>query len=351
MTKIELPYLWLPLMRGKQKAFYRRAGRTFRIRRLDGKPLLPGDAGFVDAYNAIHRDFEAAPAPRDTPAPGSLAALIAAYRASPEWRDLKPGTRETYERVLYALSTRFGHLPVATVPRGFIGKLKDEYGTKDGEPTPRRANYVVAIFRRLMSFAVDRGWRTDNPALKPGRLKTGPGYRAWNQRDVATFLEHPGIDETLKRALLLGLCTGQRKGDCLRMLWSARRDGGIEIVQEKTEARVWIPEHPDLSRALDAAPRTAATMLTRADGQPWKVDHFNHAFTAAAKLAGLHGLTFHGLRKAAASRLAEAGCSAHVIQAITGHATLAMVAHYTAEADRKRLARSAMAKLRQTKTE
>ncbi|MBV8525511.1 MAG: hypothetical protein JOY71_25870, partial [Acetobacteraceae bacterium] len=69
----------------------------------------------------------------------------------------------------------------------------------------RGANYVVAIFRRLMSFALDRGWRGDNPALKPGRLKTGPGYRAWSQRDVARFLEHPRIDESLKRALLLGL--------------------------------------------------------------------------------------------------------------------------------------------------
>ena len=33
----------------------------------------------------------------------------------------------------------------------------------------------------------------------------------------------------------------------------------------------------------------------------------------------------HGLRKAAARRLAEAGCSANEIAAITGHATLAEI--------------------------
>ncbi|MBV8525512.1 MAG: hypothetical protein JOY71_25875 [Acetobacteraceae bacterium] len=65
MTKIALPYLWLPVMRSKQKAFYRRAGKAFRIRGADGKPLLPGDAGFVDAYNAVHGQFESPPAPRE----------------------------------------------------------------------------------------------------------------------------------------------------------------------------------------------------------------------------------------------------------------------------------------------
>lgn len=53
----------------------------------------------------------------------------------------------------------------------------------------------------------------------------------------------------------------------------------------------------------------------------------------------------HGLRKAAARRLAEIGCSAHQIAAITGHATLAEVQRYTKAADRKRMAREAMQKL------
>jgi integrase len=38
----------------------------------------------------------------------------------------------------------------------------------------------------------------------------------------------------------------------------------------------------------------------------------------------------HGLRKAACRRLAELGCSANVIAAISGHATLREVSRYTA---------------------
>ena len=53
----------------------------------------------------------------------------------------------------------------------------------------------------------------------------------------------------------------------------------------------------------------------------------------------------HGLRKAAARRLAEAGCSANEIASITGHVTLEEVARYTRAADQKKLAREAMSKL------
>jgi integrase len=58
--------------------------------------------------------------------------------------------------------------------------------------------------------------------------------------------------------------------------------------------------------------------------------------------AGLpKGTSAHGLRKAAC-RLAEAGCSANVIAAISGHATLREVQRYTAAADQARMARSAI---------
>ena len=52
----------------------------------------------------------------------------------------------------------------------------------------------------------------------------------------------------------------------------------------------------------------------------------------------------HGLRKAACRRLAEAGCSANEVMAISGHATMKELVRYTAAADQARLARNAMAK-------
>lgn len=59
---------------------------------------------------------------------------------------------------------------------------------------------------------------------------------------------------------------------------------------------------------------------------------------------GLRHCSAHGLRKAATRRLAEAGCTAHEIAAITGHASLREIVRYTKAVDQQRLASAAMEK-------
>jgi CHASE3 domain sensor protein len=54
----------------------------------------------------------------------------------------------------------------------------------------------------------------------------------------------------------------------------------------------------------------------------------------------------HGLKKGGMRRLAEAGATTHELMAFSGHKTLTEVQRYTTDADRKRLADAAIAKLR-----
>jgi integrase len=54
---------------------------------------------------------------------------------------------------------------------------------------------------------------------------------------------------------------------------------------------------------------------------------------------------FHGLRKAALTQLADAGCTAHEIAAISGHKTLTEIERYTKRADQVRLARAVMERI------
>ena len=61
--------------------------------------------------------------------------------------------------------------------------------------------------------------------------------------------------------------------------------------------------------------------------------------------ANLPQCSAHGLRKACARRLAEAGATAHEIMSITGHKTLAEAQRYTKAALREGMADSAMEKL------
>ena len=81
-----------------------------------------------------------------------------------------------------------------------------------------------------------------------------------------------------------------------------------------------------------------------AQGKPYSAAGFGNWFRDQCRAAGLHGCSAHGLRKAAARRLAEAGCTAHEIAAITGHASLREIARYTKAVDQKKLAASAMEK-------
>ena len=88
------------------------------------------------------------------------------------------------------------------------------------------------------------------------------------------------------------------------------------------------------------------TILTSALGKPFSVHGFACWMRDAITAADLPlDVQPHGLRKAAARRLAEAGCTAHEIMAMTGHKSLAEAERYTRQADQARLARSAVARL------
>ncbi len=97
---------------------------------------------------------------------------------------------------------------------------------------------------------------------------------------------------------------------------------------------------------IDATPSRHLTFIVTAFGRPFAVASFGNWFREQCNMANLRHCAFHGLRKAASVRLAEAGCTPHEIAAITGHASLKEIVRYTATADRKRLAASAMAKMR-----
>lgn len=119
----------------------------------------------------------------------------------------------------------------------------------------------------------------------------------------------------------------------------------IRVKQSKTGAHLVIPLHPALKAVLEATRNEHLTFLTTSRGKPFSSDSFGNWFRDACTAAGLAKRTAHGLRKTAAARLADAGCTTKQIQAITGHATIREVERYTRAADQERLARQAIARL------
>src|SRR5262249_2388423 len=139
--------------------------------------------------------------------------------------------------------------------------------------------------------------------------------------------------------------TAQRRGDVIRMGRQHIRDGVLQVRQAKTGAVLDIPVHPDLQAIIEATPGEHLTFLTTKTGKPYSGNNFSAQFRVWCNAAMLPGkCSPHGLRKAACRRLAEAGCSANEIAAISGHATLSEVQRYTKAADQARMARNAMAR-------
>jgi integrase len=110
------------------------------------------------------------------------------------------------------------------------------------------------------------------------------------------------------------------------------------------------PLHPELSAVLGAWPKTHAALLTTNFGKPFSPKGFGNWMADRISDASLgEQCVTHGLRKAAARRLAEAGCSANEIAAITGHTTLKEVGRYTKAAEQRTLATAAIERLTKQK--
>ncbi|MEQ1934928.1 MAG: tyrosine-type recombinase/integrase [Fimbriimonadaceae bacterium] len=331
---IELPYVFAVVRKGLGWVYYRRKGKYY--------PLPPvTDPTFKSEYDRVHRSFEIGRAPS---IPGSFAKLVEDYKSEPEFLEKAPKTQKDYRRYMDALAGTFGDLPVRSITRKGVLALRKRLADK-----PRTANYYMQVLSILLNYAIDQDIIKVNPARRPKRLKTGPGYKPWRDEDIVAYLDANKDDARALIALDIGQYTGQREGDCIKMTVKAWDGRFIEVTQNKGGERLWIPAHPKLRPRLDALSKDRLLLMVTKTGRAYKEDFFRHEFRAwadkAVEKGAQTGLTFHGLRKTATIRLLEAGCTHAQVKAITGHRTDATVSLYGKDASKKVLALQAMDKL------
>jgi integrase len=316
-----------------------RVHRYFRRRGYPRVPLpgLPGSFEFMAAYQA------ALAGPRSAIGagrvkPGSVSAVVAGYYDSQQYFGSKSaGTQRMRRGILERFRATYGDWPMASLPPAWIEALLD---TKP----PHASRSWLMTLRSLCEFAVKRGWLPANPAqnIKLRAVKSD-GFHCWTDDEISQFEAHHPIGSKPRLAFALLLYTSQRRSDVIRMGRQHIKDGVLTVKQRKTSATLAIPVHPELRAILEATPAEHLTFLVTATGKPYGGDHFSVGFRKWCDVAGLpKHCSAHGLRKAACRRLAEAGCSANEIAAISGHASLNEVARYTRAADQARLARNAM---------
>jgi integrase len=291
---------------------------------------------------------------------GSVGALVAAYldplaKSSP-FKNGAAETQRTRRNILQNFRAAYGHLPLfrtdasgrrtMLLTREHVQRIVNE---KSATPFAQR-NFLNTL-RAMFKWAMAEGRTPDDPTLGVTRMKAKTtGYKTWSEDHIARLEDkHPvGSKERLSFALIL--YTGLRRSDVVRIGRQHVHNGVLSIEQGKTEggeeAHLEIPLHPKLREIIDATPTVGVkTFLVTHFGKPYTAPGFGNWFRELCNAAGCFDISAHGGRKATARRLAEIGCSANQIAAITGHASLSEVQRYTKAADRKRMAREAMNKL------
>jgi integrase len=280
--------------------------------------------------------------------------LLVAWEGSPEWAKLAPNTKSqytTYSRYLSGLEK----FSIKKIEREKLLDIRDAV-------IKARGNGAGIAFARTTSaafgWAIQRGWLPHSPATKLQKNIEHGTLPAWTEEDAQMALT--ALPEHLRRAVVLALCTGQRRGDLIAMQWGAYDGTKIRVTQEKTKRHqksltLVIPAPDELRAELDLwkQSKTSNTILTTKFGRSWNLGS-NLSKQLQDALSKIEGFpthrNIHGLRKLAATRLAQAGCTIHEIAAVTGHQSLGMIQLYTRSVDQEMAAESAAKKLQQRRT-
>lgn len=323
---------------GRWRHYFRRPGFA-RV----AIPGHPGSPEFMEAYNAAMASQPVLRAGASLS--GSFARLVEDYFRSPDFLSTKASSQAVTKGILDRFVREYGERDVAGFERKHLTVVIGKMAHK-----PAAANNLLKKLRTVIRWSIANGWRKDDPTIGMKKFREGT-HHTWTEEEIAQFEGRWPVGSRERTAFALAVYTGQRREDLIGMTWGALQGGMIRVMQGKTGAELDIPVHPDLRAVLDAWPRRHVTILATEDGRGTSVAGFGNFMADAIGAAGLPDrCVLHGLRKAATRRLAEAGCSAHEIMAITGHKTLAEVQRYASAAAQKTLAESAMAKVSENRT-
>jgi integrase len=316
------------------------------VRRKHGPRIrLRAEYGSDEFWREYRAALEGVPAgaARAKGKPQTLSWGLERYRQSPAWAALALATRRQRENIYRQVVASAGDDALLDIDTQSIRDGRDRRAAK-----PHSANNFIKAMRGFFGWASDpdAGNLVPEDPTKGVRLLEGPnddiGHHTWTDDEIARFEARWPIGTRERLAFDLLLYTGLRRGDVVRLGRQHVRDGVITLRTEKKAGAgvVHPPVLPVLGATIAATKTGALTFLVTERGAPFVKEGFGNWFGDACRKAGVPG-SAHGLRKAGATRCAENGATVNQLMALFGWSTPKMAMHYTAAADRKRLAQSA----------
>ena len=339
MPKQKLPYVNRHVNRHGKVYWFFRARHGERIR-------LPGDYGSSEwraAYDAALAGISIGKPPQVRASRGTLRWLVEHWKRSSDWSQTSFATRRQRDNILQHVLEKSGDRAVEEITDDAI-----RAGREKRKDTPAAANNFLKTMRALFRWAKEEKLVDTDPAkdVKFIKVKT-KGFPPWSMDDIAAYRARWDVGTRERLALELLINTGMRRSDMVCVGRQHVRDQIIYIPAHKNNVELYIPILPRLSEALAAGPLGEMSFFSSQYGRPMTKESFGNAFKRWCRAAGIKSKSAHGIRKLAATIVAENGGSEQELQALFGWTTNTMSAVYTREANRKRQALQAAFKMLQ----
>ncbi len=221
-------------------------------------------------------------------------------------------------------------------------------------------NLSLKTLRAPLTRAMKLGYIRTNPAEAVDNLIRLPSNKeAFDQSQVSSLLKicrqkaregQTQKDRDMYRdwelAILLAYYTGQRQSDIANLLWESvdLQAETITFIQEKSGKKVIIPIHPDVFEKLNVIPRKSTNVLCALCGKTSSGRNgLSGIFSRLMKEAQItpkttvvegkghaqNSLSFHSLRHAFNSHLADQGVDQELRKSLTGHSSTKVNDLYT----------------------
>jgi integrase len=337
---------------GTLRFYFRKRGQK-KVR----LPGVPGSDEFNEAYyKALNGQIEEAPQGPKMAKEGTFRWLCQQYFQSGEYKLLDPQTQLVRKQIIEHMWAEpikpgskilFEDVPIPAFNAVAVRTLRDRK-----VDLPEAANSRVKVLRAVFRWATSPGVEkaSVNPARDIPYFKSGSdGFHPWTENEVAQFEAAHPIGTKPRLALALMLYTSQRRSDAIVLGRQHVVDGSFKFTQfknrNKNPVTLELPIHPELKKVLDASPCGDMTYLVTEFNKPFTPAGFGNWFRKQCDKAGLFHCAAHGLRKVAATRMANNGATEKQIMSVTGHTTSKEVNRYTKAASQRRLARGAVSLL------
>ncbi len=323
---------------GVRVYYLRRPGhKKIRLKIPDG--ALPWSPRFMEVYDAAMSGTPDAPSiGASRTIPGTVNAALVSYYQSPAFTEaLAESSRTSRRAILERFREGHGDKRIALMHGTALQAI---FNTKS--PAAQR-NWKKALRGFIDHCLSLKMIRVDPlPEVKLTRMKT-KGHHPWEPAECERYEAFYPIGTRARLAYALLLQAGQSRCDVVRMGRQHVRKGMLSMQRQKTDVPFYVEVMPALQAAIDAMPKTNhLTFLITAKGEPFTAAGFGNHFRDLCKAAGLPArCTSHGLRKAAATYLAEQGATTHQLMSWFGWTSPSQAEVYTKAANRKVMARSA----------